>query len=169
MAVIPLDRQPRTQYVDLLAAFRRTREKRAGPASSQRSIGLHLTNFKLKVCHLQDHLRLLPARGPRAHPSAARALAARIAAHDRLYRARHPRRGRLRGAVRGAGVRPRDASTASGVARGLSGYGWLARPLALADGRQSRLKLLFDNSGIARCKRALGRQMLLRPDGRLIG
>jgi hypothetical protein len=42
IAVIPLDRQPRTQYVDLLAAFRRTREKRPGPASSQQSIGLQL-------------------------------------------------------------------------------------------------------------------------------
>jgi hypothetical protein len=42
IAAIPLDRQPRTQYVDSLAAFRRTREKQAGPASSQRSIGLQL-------------------------------------------------------------------------------------------------------------------------------
>ena len=47
--------------------------------------------------------------------------------------------------------------------------GWLARDLAIADGRESRLKFLFDNSSILRCKRVLGGKILTRPEGRLIG
>jgi hypothetical protein len=47
--------------------------------------------------------------------------------------------------------------------------GWLARALAIADRRDSRLKFLFDNSGIPRCKRVLGGKILMCPGGRLIG
>jgi len=47
--------------------------------------------------------------------------------------------------------------------------GWLAGALAIADGQDSRLKFLFDHSGIRRCKRVLGGQILTRPGGRLIG
>src|SRR5262249_5920967 len=47
--------------------------------------------------------------------------------------------------------------------------GGLARALALADGRESRLKFLFDKSGIIRCKRVLGGKILTCPEGRLIG
>src|SRR5262249_42038482 len=47
--------------------------------------------------------------------------------------------------------------------------GWLARALAIANGRESRLKLLFDNSGISWCKRVLGGKILTCPEGRLIG
>lgn len=47
--------------------------------------------------------------------------------------------------------------------------GWLVGVLVMADGRESRLKLLFDNSGIFRRKRILGRKILTCPGGRLIG
>src|SRR6516225_445439 len=47
--------------------------------------------------------------------------------------------------------------------------GCLTWALAVADGRESRLKFLFDNSSILRCKRVLGGKILTRPEGRLIG
>jgi len=46
--------------------------------------------------------------------------------------------------------------------------GWLAGVLVIVDGRESRLKFLFDNLGIIRCKRVLGGKILPCPDGRLI-
>src|SRR5262249_35422892 len=64
--------------------------------------------LQAEICRLQDRLRLLPAWGPWSHSSDARALAARIAAHDGLCRARHARRDRLRGASGVAGVCPGD-------------------------------------------------------------
>ena len=45
----------------------------------------------------------------------------------------------------------------------------LASALAIADGRESRLKFLFDNSGIPSCKRVFGGKILTCPDGRLVG
>src|SRR6516165_7923009 len=43
----------------------------------------------------------------------------------------------------------------------------LASALAIADGRESRLKFLLDKSGIPRCKRVLGGKILTHPEGRL--
>src|SRR5262249_49396155 len=40
---------------------------------------------------------------------------------------------------------------------------------ATADGQDSRLKFLFDNSSIPRCKRVLGGKIPTCPSGRLIG
>src|SRR5262249_36701940 len=45
--------------------------------------------------------------------------------------------------------------------------GWLAGVLVIVDGRESRLKFLFDNSGISRCKRVLGGKILSVPGGPL--
>ena len=59
----------------------------------------------------------------------------------------------------------------TGGHHGLDGddIGWLVRALAIADGRDSRLKFLFDDSGIIRCKRVLGGEVQTRPGGRLVG
>src|SRR5262245_5041305 len=46
--------------------------------------------------------------------------------------------------------------------------GCLASALAIADGRESRLKFLFDNSGIPCCKRVLGGKSPTHPEGPLI-
>jgi len=45
----------------------------------------------------------------------------------------------------------------------------LASALAIPDGRDFHSKLLFDNSGIIRCKRVLGGKILMRPGSGLIG
>jgi hypothetical protein len=47
--------------------------------------------------------------------------------------------------------------------------GCLTWALAVADGREFRLKFLFDNSGIIRCKRVLGGKILTCPGSRLVG
>ena len=51
---------------------------------------------------------------------------------------------------------------------GRIGRGRPLRDLAIADRGESSLKPLLDNFGIYRCQGVLGRQISLRPDGRLI-
>ena len=73
-------------------------------------------------------------------------------------------------------TRPRRKFSASGRISPTDGHhvldgnriGCLPSTLAIADGRDSRLKFFLDNSSIPRCKRVLGGKIPTRPGGRLI-
>ena len=76
---------------------------------------------------------------------------------------------RFPGTRRGFLASPHIRPTGGHHVVGGDGIGWLARAWAIADCRESCLKLLLDKLGVSCRQRVLGRKIAMCPDGRIIG